>query len=270
MIRRQRIPLGVLAAALIAILAAIGVVNGLWSKNLVVSGTVQTGDLKADWYLVTDSDEDCQQSWNPNFPCPHPKDVGWMTCSIDAEDSQIIHMEVHNAYPSFDADCEVHFRNTGTIPWHMVGFAVDPAGDDTVDPPTGLTNCFVDAQSGQDIVVVCDQMKISYTDNVGIQFDPGTPGASSLLIHVQQAAGQSDCSATGAPTQGDFEWTITRQSLVCDSESLQTYAFDVKLCVAQWNEAASYQQCVDSPQHEGPPFEDNGGDGPFQVPPEPE
>jgi hypothetical protein len=251
--RKPALPIGVLATALLVGLATIGIVNGLWSKNLVILGTVETGDLNADWTTSSGSDgqgslDPCSNPWNP-IDCdsfPH-KDVGQLDCLIDDEDQQIVHFVVRNAYPSYEADCEVHFTNTGTIPWNVIGFAIDPA--------EGLTNCIIEAQGGQSLTVACDQMTIKYVDNVGVQFDPGDEGASSFIIHVEQAAAQGTCTGTGF---GTASWTTT-----CTERA--SYAVDLKACVAQWNETATFQQCVESPQHEGPGFNDNGGSPPFVV-----
>ena len=249
MLNRNGAPLGVLAVGLLVVLATIGIVNGLWSKNLVVNGTVETGDLRVDWDSFSDSDEDCiggaPTPFNPLFPCEFPeKDVGWAECRIDP-DKQIMHFRAYNVYPSFDADCEVHFRNTGSIPFHMIGIAIDPG--------QGLSNCGADVDPDpQAVQVECTEMTIRFVDNVGVQFDPGFGSSSSLLFHVKQAAEQSDCAASGDSNTGAPFWEIDKNSLDCDGATQVSYEFDVKLCVAQWNEAATYDQCIASDQHEGP------------------
>jgi len=212
--RKFGLPLGVMAGAMILVLAGIGVAYGLWSKNLVINGTVKTGDLNADWDLIS-----CGELWG--WPGPFEqgeflgKDVGKVRGWIDSDDRQILHFEVVNGYPSYVADCEVEFKNTGTIPWNMIGFRIAPGST--------LTNCVLDGGT-QRKTLSCDQLSIVFVDNVGAQFDPNDVGASSVRIHVEQKAAQ-----------------------------LATYNFAIKLCAAQWNEEATYEQCVSSPQHEGPP-----------------
>jgi hypothetical protein len=264
----RRAPLGFLGAGLLIILATIGVVNGLWSKNLVINGTVTTGDLNVDWVVASSGDEfgpdDCTGSigtlppWNPLFPCPSPdKDVGSMFCEVDEGDAQIINFEVFNGYPSYEADCEVEFLNTGSIPVNVIGFAIIP-GDD-------LTNCGLIINLTQSKVLQCDQLKIGFFDNVGLQVDPGDQPGSSIRIHVEQAAEQNNCSGTtflnpGGGPVGPFPQVTSN----CPEElnpELVSYEFAVKLCVAQWNEEASFEDCVDSAQHEGPPNGPGDNDG---------
>jgi hypothetical protein len=265
--RGKRLPLGFLAAGLLMVLAAIGIVNGLWSKNLVINGTVETGDLNVDWVVASSGDEfgpdDCTGGtppWNPQFPCPAPdKDVGSMFCFIEDEDTtdtdiigQVIHFEVHNAYPSYEADCEVEFKNTGSIPFNVVGFAIIPGA--------GLENCDFIVNLTQSKVLLCDELKIGYFDNVGLQVDPGDQLGSSLRIHLEQGADQSTC--TGETTIFDPPGAAPPFPVVDPTcTDLVTYEFDVKVCVAQWNEDATFAECVDSLQHEGPPNGPGDGDG---------
>ena len=46
-----------LVLTLILTLGSIGVVSGLWSKNLTLEATVQSGDINADWVEIITSDE---------------------------------------------------------------------------------------------------------------------------------------------------------------------------------------------------------------------
>ena len=47
--RKPYVTTGALFMGLIVLLGVMGVVSGLWSKNLVINGQVTTGDLNADW-----------------------------------------------------------------------------------------------------------------------------------------------------------------------------------------------------------------------------
>lgn len=245
--RKRALPLGMLAVGLLVVLAGIGIVSGLWSKNLTIEGTVETGDLNVDWTLNTTGvgDDLCTQ-FNPLFPCDGVvrKDVGKFNCTVDREDQQILHFVVSNAYPSYEADCQYHFKNTGSIPFNVIGAAVSGGGD--------LTGCGGDVDPDPQVIQIeCDQMTIGYFDNIGRQIDPGQEQSGSLKIHVKQAAGQSDCTAQSTDIPGGAPAVIVH-SISCDEGSLVRYDFKVKVCVAQWNEAATYEQCVASPQHEGP------------------
>jgi hypothetical protein len=252
--------MGFLASGLIVALAAIGIVNGLWSKNLVVSGTVETGDLNVDWSLITCSE---LHNW-PGFPGSDPeegllpgefldKDVGSVTWDIGDPDGvygdQVGLVNLHNAYPSYVVDCEIEWYNSGSIPFNFRGFniAAGPEGEP-------LTNCVVTGTTNKQML--CDQVTVQLVDGAA-QADPCTdpetnldcPRAHSLRIHVEQPALQSDCTAT---TEGPG---VTVTDVDCDPETLISYQFLIKICVAQWNEEATYEQCVNSDQHEGPDFE---------------
>jgi hypothetical protein len=114
-----------------------------------------------------------------------------------------------------------------------------------------LTGCSGDLDPGDPVLVECDQMTIKYFDNIGLQFDPGEDQSGSLKIHVKQAAEQSDCSASSIDIPGGTPAVIIH-SIECNPDTLVSYTFAVKVCVAQWNEEADYTQCAGSAQHEGP------------------
>jgi len=256
MFKRRRAPLGVLAVGLLAILATIGIVNGLWSKNLVINGTVETGDLQVDWTTLSRGADPgldpCTEFGSPDGTdvgdapdCPDvPKNVGATTCFRHPSDFQILVVRIFNGYPSYEGDCEYHFENTGSIPFNVVGAVVTEG--------TNLTGCGPDLNIGTSVEILCDQLKIGYFDNIGNQIDPGEDASGSLIVHVEQPALQSDCSAETilVPSQIGGPPEITVTSLDCSR--VQSYEFFLKICVAQWNEQADYGECAGSPQHEGP------------------
>lgn len=206
-------PLGIAVVLLVLALTTLGVAYGLWSKVLVVHGTAETGDLDVDWSFIS-----CAEfyGWPTKIGDGEflGKDVGSVTGVIDSQDQQIIHVTVENGYPSYAFDCEVEFMNTGTIPVNIAGFGIIPG--------TELANCTLTGGT-QSKTLTCDQLTIKFVDNVGVQLDPEDEVGSSLRVHVEQLAQQ------GA-----------------------TYDFDLVVCVAQWNEGATYDQCVSNPNVEGP------------------
>lgn len=258
--RKRHIPLGILAAGLLGVLAVMGVASGLWSKNLVTNGSVVTGDLNVDWTTASSNDEfgpdACTVFGRPNCIGLVRKDVGSLGCTIDPVDHQIIHFTIFNGYPSYEADCEVHLTNTGSIPFLITGFAIDTSGS---TPP--LTNCHpFGAPDPGKVVILCDQLKIGFIDGVGQQIDPGNETASSVIVHVEQGAAQNHCTGTSSfipipagPLAPGFVF-VTPTCDPADNPNLVSYEFTIKECVAQWNEKATYQDCVLSKQHEGPVF----------------
>jgi len=250
MLNRKSAPLGVLAVGLMAVLATIGIVNGLWSKNLVIEGEVRTGDLNTDWLAAVCSE------WNgwPRDAQTAPgeylgKDVGWFL-PPEGLDTQELTISLRNTYPSYLVHCGIELRNNGTIPFNITGWTIE-------DLAGNLTGCEpVDTLDFQEWA--CDQLTVQFIDGTGAQLDPGRIKEWSLWIHTEQLADQSTCGpASGEETTGPFQ--IDRDSVNCNPSV--DYDFRIKVCVSQWNEGASFAECVDSAQHEGPPSGPGDNDG---------
>jgi len=189
-------------------MAVLAVAYGLWSKTLTVGGTVHTGDLDLNWTAKLCSEF---HPW-PLDGNAQPgeylgKDVGRTEATIDPSDPEILHFTVHNGYPSYAVDCQVHYKNVGSIPVNIIGI--------TIIPGSNLTNCTV--SQNQITTLQCPELTVEYWDGIGSQVDPGSGMASSLLVHVEQ----------GAKERTD-------------------YTFDVLICAAQWNESPTPQECFDA------------------------
>lgn len=262
---------GGLFMLLIIGLGLIGIVNGLWSKNLVIEGSVETGDLNADWDCAWTNDDglsgtagtvgthcgqlveplgddgrDPRTPGNPwNFPYHSPfvaKDVGECRVVIDPQEptgqtdfgAQVATVSIVNGYPSYECTMTMFLSNTGSIPFNVVGSVLEL---NTADPIEMLNNrCGVEA----------------------VQVDPGEEQPMRCTIHIKQEARQNVCTGTTSiGTDGGNEWPVVNHE--CSTHG--QYNFAIKVCVAQWNEAATYGQCTSSPQHEGPGTDDFDGDG---------
>jgi len=276
--RKAFMSAGGLFMMLIVMLGVLGIVNGLWSKNLVVEGTVTTGDLNADWDCGWTNDDGvggsegtiqgshgCDQSaaatvepfgddgadphGSFDFPYSEPfveKDVGECTLEIDPDEvnggedfgDQVAAVTIVNAYPSYECTITLWLSNTGSIPFNITGSVLS----DVSDLPIELLNgaCEFDLEDPQ--------------------VDPGNEKQLECTVHVLQEAEQNVCSGTttypGAP-DGTSLPTVDHN---CTSTSVQ-YDFDIKVCVAQWNESATYGECTSSSEHEGPGTNDFDGDG---------
>jgi hypothetical protein len=270
---------------LIVILGTLGIVNGLWSKNLVIEGVVETGDLNADWDCgwTNDDGQSGPAGVIPGGGCPtdtsepgvdngldpdnynwpdfndiaHPlKNVGRCTLDINPEDTdygnQVATVLIENAYPSYECTVTLLLTNTGSIPFNIIGAVLTiPQGSplETVDEG--------------------DVDRCNTNPAEPIQVDPGQEQEFSCTVHVAQTAAQSsgcendewdDDLVDGQPgfaLAADFLCTTT-----------VTYSFDIEVCVAQWNEdpstgdqADDFAACKASLQHEGPGGPDDDGDG---------
>jgi hypothetical protein len=238
-------------------LGMIGIVNGLWSKNLIVTGTVETGDLNADWDCAWTNDDgvnfvpptsgpcstvaaetgdsgldprtiypDGSNPWGFSYHNPFvPKDVGECTVTIDEEDAQIASVVMTNAYPSYECSFTLALSNTGSIPFNIAGGAVVVNGNVPVEA------------LGDD----CGLQQV--------QVDPGEEQLLTCTLHVMQEAAQSDCTGTTDESSGHV--VVTHN---CNAAGQVRYTATAKVCVAQWNEEADFEACVLSEQHEGPDF----------------
>lgn len=274
---------GVLFMGLIVMLGLIGVVSGLWSKNLVINGTVETGDLNADWdcgwtnddgltgadgvvqgggcdpaVVETTADNGADPDNNdwPNFNnTTHvAKDVGHCSLVINPDEdtgqkdfgNQVANVTIENAYPSYECTVTLQLTNTGSIPFNVAG-----AGLELPDASKGKIET-VDA-SGDNL---CDPSTL-LTDP---QVDPGEEKTLTCTVHVTQTAEQSDC--TGTTTLATDGHPVVDYTCPDPTDGkLVSYSFGIKVCVAQWNEAATYGQCTSSDQHEGPDTNDFDADG---------
>ena len=275
---------GALFMGLIVVLGAIGIVNGLWSKNLIIEGIVQTGDLNADWDCAYTNDDglsgpdgsdglNCTEATDEpagdtgldpnNFDWPnfndwaHPaKNVGRCTVTVfdDGQGefgAQVAEVLIENAYPSYECTITLQLSNTGSIPFNYIGALIDIA---------------------EPIELWQDNCQLP---NVGTQVDPGQELTVNCTVHVMQVAAQSsDCdnSDFDPSVDGDLdpEPGFPLDKVFACGE-VADYQFSLMVCVAQWNEDPSsgtqpngpfdeddFNACKDSAQHEGP---GGAGDG---------
>jgi hypothetical protein len=174
-----RAPIAVLTVAMLVALAAVAVGYGLWAKVLTIEGTLETGDVSAEWSFVLCGDiED--------------KEVGTIDGFIDPVDPSILHFEIGNGYPSYTADCEVEYMNTGSIPVHVEEIRFVP-GD--------FTGCTVNRQLNGTFVASCDQATVTWANNRCSQLHTGDFVASSLRVHVEQPAEQNATYGFGVEVQ---------------------------------------------------------------------
>ncbi|MCL4269650.1 MAG: hypothetical protein KJZ72_08895 [Anaerolineales bacterium] len=216
---KQRLPLLMLSTGLIFLLAGLGVAYGLWSEILQIDGIVYTGEVYGEWTscICTDvmpgSLDPTPADYGLPWPYPYPstfprKDVGSTSCTIDKEDPRLIHLTIQNGYPSYWGNCEVHFANTGSVPIIIRGYKV-VAENFKLASKNG-------AEDGE--------LWVKYWDGVGAQLEPcpapdgyECENAASVQYHVEQPALEN-----------------------------YTYEFDVLVCIAQWNETATLEECLNA------------------------
>lgn len=187
-------------------LTTMGIAYGLWAETLVINGTVNTGEVDARWIMQgTGCFEFYPWPGGGNFGEYEDKDVGQWNIGIDSVDDRILYITVENGYPSYAVDCSLKFEVEGTIPVYGRGTTVAP-----VSP--NLTNCLLSGNSQK--TLACDEMTVIFTDNIGVQLHPGDIAASNVMFHIEQPAAE-----------------------------LATYEFAVGVCLGQWNEGATADEC---------------------------
>ncbi len=173
-------PLIVVTLLVLVALGAVGVGYGLWFKVLLVEGTIETGNVDAQWSFVGCFDIE-------------EKDVGTIDGIIDPVDPQILHFEIGNGYPSYTADCEVEYTYLGSVPAHVEEIRfVD--GD--------FTGCVVEqSPTTGSFTASCDQATVTWANNLCTQLHAGDFVGSSLRVHVEQEAEQNTTYNFGVEVQ---------------------------------------------------------------------
>lgn len=269
--RKGFLSAGALFMGLVVMLGLIGIVAGLWSKNLVINGTVETGDLNADWDCGYTNDDGLtgtgglvqgggcttiteepagDTGLDPNnFDWPNfvdsspfvPKDVGECGLTIGPETAefgnQVADVTITNAYPSYECTITMYLSNTGSIPFNVISAELKlPAN------AVGVIETVDDIGDDQ-----CDPATVLQNQQV----DPGNELEFPCTVHVTELAEQSTCTDA---TTTDASGGPTVEGEDCGDPGT-TYQFAIDVCVAQWNEDADAEQCKNPAVgiHEGPP-----------------
>lgn len=149
-LKGTRARLTALVLVLVVGLVALGVAYAQWTASLTINGTVNTGSVDGSW-----TDAHC---WDNETP---PPDVG--TVSVLGLSSDTLTVTVGNAYPSYEAHCDVKYTIGGSIPVKIKSLTI-------TEPPAGEIDCtFIDGASAA-------------------VYLPGQPVASNFEIHVTALA----------------------------------------------------------------------------------
>ena len=224
----------------VLLLAGLGGAFSLWSQDLGMDVTVDTGEL--DWEIINNS-------WNTNDPCaingnpvtsndfnlfpqgtppfsaPYDwsgqspvlmdKDVGCTEIIPHDSDSDgdidMLEFNIYNTYPFYYAQLTFDVRNNGSVPIIISTVAYDVGCDGTIDygPFTEINQNIVEDQ-GVDLDFDNDgigEVKIWWGNNFGVQLHTNEDAALGMDLVVLQEADEG-----------------------------QTYNFCVYIDAVQWNE----------------------------------
>ncbi len=240
-------PQAVLLSVSMVTLALAGVLYGHWTDTLEAHAVVDTGEIKAGWITVR-----CVESTFPGVqvtpgpgggditatepgfvappewsgPTPDESTAGtpfwvWETNKNVAhravpaflDDNRTVELMWFNTYPSFTGDCEMEFRNTGTLPIAVPYLVIMPGEETTL---------------ASDIFADDGEIWIDWSSGTppNLQIDPGERETASLKLHVEQSAEQ-DRTGDGA------------------------YTFLVQVCYHNWNEPTDVEDDVCDLYEEG-------------------
>jgi len=146
--------IGIVFLVLVLALATLGIGYAMWDKTLDIVGTVDTGEVDAEFTTATCAED----------PEAEDKDVG--SCSVDGAGTQMLTITVDNGYPCYGCTVDYTITNTGTIP-------VKVQSMDITNPNT-------------------DAVTVRWTPDlaVGDQIEPGGSAAGDIYIHVLQDAAE--------------------------------------------------------------------------------
>jgi hypothetical protein len=204
---KKNLPVKALVIVMLVALIAVGVSYGLWYKVLTIEGTVETGRVHARWVGLPDTF--CNEFWGwPDFGGWgefEGKDVGETSIVVDPNDPNLLHFDITSGYPSYAVECKLTYFIDGTIPVYVRGFRILPGA--------GLTNCTITGTPNNK-TLACDQLTVRFVDGVGSQLHPGDFASSNMQVHVEQPAAMN-----------------------------ADYAFGLQICLAQWNESVTGDEC---------------------------
>ena len=259
--------IALISLALVLAMGTLGVGYAMWSKSLVINGTVHTGEVNAEFTVCFTDDDgtpndaniDPNDDGGPNpFQDPHPapydhwgfdsscdpdasqkvpprkdKDVGRSTASISTEDAQYASLLIENAYPCYYTTAYYKLVNTGTVPVKIQAVyehcSVDHWVSYNYNPANpGAATWEYHAGSTWYEVTPCVVKAIDF-DNDG---DP------ELNVHVTGIAVGDQIDKDG------FVWMDidvhvkqdAKELAGVDDSGIPAYTFDEKVYLVQWNE----------------------------------
>ena len=219
MLKRKAIPVGTLFMILILALAALGVGYGLWSKLLLINGTINTGVVDAIFYEAFTDDDNVENnelkddgddvvcpvgggSCDPKAFGPNPdrydKDVGECFAIVDLQadpTKETLKVTVENGYPSYHCTVWFDILNNGSIPLKIQSLTLTPEN----------------FENGVQVTVGLSQLAC------GLQIDPGLLPSGEVIMENL--------------AQGDIHIHVEQAA-----EQNTPYTFSAELFLVQWNE----------------------------------
>jgi hypothetical protein len=167
-------------ASMMIALCLVGASYALWSKWLYIDGRIGTDNVDVIFWTISNPDPESippathldPKGLDENgYVIFWDKDVGWTTLQKSV-DKETLNVTLHNVYPCYFNDLEIHFKNVGSVPVKLQNWTLTPIGFTRASA--------LNANDGE--------IWIDWVDGIGTQIEPEGQAASSLLIHVEQPA----------------------------------------------------------------------------------
>lgn len=189
---KGRKPLALLGLGVVAAVTVMAVAHALWFQVLTLDAQIDTGELRVRWSGLS-----CNENEPPNpfdvegFPI-QTKDVGTL---VSLRTDELITVTVTNAYPGYAVDCELEWRNVGSVPVHLERWLLTVDDPLTLESPDFIVECLADVcesfPGGPDLygLVPPDPIYARLNDpNIGCQLHTGEGSDSSFIFGVRQTA----------------------------------------------------------------------------------
>lgn len=167
--------LALIAALLMLTLASLSVGNALWSETLVINGNAATGQMSVQW--INGPTDISVTEFDPLL-------VGQLNCYRDSSDFHLVHVDLVNAYPTYQVACSFSWENDGTIPVQVQ--SLDINGTSVASNVAVQLNLAGDAQP---------DLEIKLTGQINSIFDEPPPpngGSNAITIKVLPGAPQGE------------------------------------------------------------------------------
>jgi predicted ribosomally synthesized peptide with SipW-like signal peptide len=126
MLTKKSLPVGTLFMVLVILLALLGVGYALWSDTLVITGTVETGNVDMAFSPCTTNDEGVDPGYEKDVAsCGCEPSDGDLSDGTDDTGPDALTISIENGYPSYSCEVSYDMTNMGSIPVHLYSVTED-------------------------------------------------------------------------------------------------------------------------------------------------
>jgi hypothetical protein len=210
---------GILALVLVLALGTVGVAYAMWSEELTIDATVETGDVAISYTVAGNDPPD---TLDPTKPAADPpKDVA--ECEVFDDLVGGVGVKLLNTYPGYSPTLDIDVTSTGSVPVHLYVY-LHFKGPTWVSADCGTT---------WTQYLLCDVLRMEPCKDYHLDFDDGPPAGpddTDLDVHLIDI----DCTQlhSGETAEGSLEMLVKQ-----DADENASYAFNVIIVAQQWNEA---------------------------------